>query len=361
MQILFADASTGSRSPALVHQGRIGEIIQAKPEQRRRVLEEAAGISGLHARRHEAELRLRAAEHNLQRLEDVIGQLAGADRRSLKRQARQAIRYRNVSGQVRKAEATLFHLRWVAANTEVAEAEHAKDFERAHGRRAHRRAGGGGDSARRPPRLNCRRCARRKPGPRPACSGSTSRARLWSEEETRAKERIAELDRRIIQLGHDIERERQLAADAEAALARLAAEEEILRAGGARKRRAAKPASTKGPPTPAPRSPRSRTRLPSSPPRSPTSPPVAISCTPPPASYAERMTRLRPRSPRSIPSWTDCRPQRRTAVTISALAAAVDDAQVALREAEAAYQDAEAAHSDARHGAGGRPHASRRR
>src|SRR5579883_3384060 len=56
VQMLFADASTGARSPALVHQGRIGEIIQAKPEQRRRVLEEAAGISGLHARRHEAEL-----------------------------------------------------------------------------------------------------------------------------------------------------------------------------------------------------------------------------------------------------------------------------------------------------------------
>ena len=79
VQILFADASTGSRSPALVHQGRIGEIIQAKPEQRRRVLEEAAGISGLHARRHEAELRLRAAEQNLARLEDVIGQLATPD------------------------------------------------------------------------------------------------------------------------------------------------------------------------------------------------------------------------------------------------------------------------------------------
>src|SRR5207248_952976 len=63
VQILFADASTGSRSPALVHQGRISEIIQAKPEQRRRVVEEAAGISGLYARRHEAELRLRAAEH----------------------------------------------------------------------------------------------------------------------------------------------------------------------------------------------------------------------------------------------------------------------------------------------------------
>src|SRR4029079_1696633 len=107
-----------ARSPALVHQGRIGEIIQAKPEQRRRVLEEAAGISGLHARRHEAELRLRAAEQNLLRLEDVIGQLA-SQMDALKRQARQAVRYRTVSQQVRKAEATLYHLRWVNANTEV--------------------------------------------------------------------------------------------------------------------------------------------------------------------------------------------------------------------------------------------------
>ncbi len=126
VQILFADASTGARSPALVHQGRIGEIIQAKPEQRRRVLEEAAGISGLHARRHEAELRLKAAETNLLRAEDVIAQLA-AQMDGLKKQARQAIRYRTVSSQVRKAEATLYHLRWTAANTEVAEAEHAKD------------------------------------------------------------------------------------------------------------------------------------------------------------------------------------------------------------------------------------------
>src|SRR5215204_6563377 len=107
VHILFADASTGSRSPALVHQGRIGEIIQAKPEQRRRVLEEAAGISGLHARRHEAELRLRAAEQNLLRLEDVIGQLA-SQMDALKRQARQAVRYRTVSAQVRKQEAALF-------------------------------------------------------------------------------------------------------------------------------------------------------------------------------------------------------------------------------------------------------------
>src|SRR5215210_633984 len=124
---LFADASTGSRSPALVHQGRIGEIIQAKPEQRRRVLEEAAGIAGLHARRHEAELRLRAAEGNLQRVEDVIGQLAG-QMDALKRQARQAIRYRTVAAQIRKAEATLAHLRWIGAQREVMEAEQARDL-----------------------------------------------------------------------------------------------------------------------------------------------------------------------------------------------------------------------------------------
>src|SRR6478736_6099372 len=126
VQILFADASTGARSPALVHQGRIGEIIQAKPEQRRRVLEEAAGVAGLHARRHEAELRLKAAETNLLRLEDVIGQLA-AQMDGLKKQAKQAIRYRTVSVQVRKQEATLYHLRWTAAKAEVSEAEHAKD------------------------------------------------------------------------------------------------------------------------------------------------------------------------------------------------------------------------------------------
>ena len=101
VQILLADASTGARSPALVHQGRIGEIIAARPEQRRRVLEEAAGISGLHARRHEAELRLHAAEQNLLRLEDVITQLA-AQIESLRKQAKQAIRYRGIASQVRK-------------------------------------------------------------------------------------------------------------------------------------------------------------------------------------------------------------------------------------------------------------------
>ena len=78
VRILFEDAATGARSPALVRQGQIGELVNAKPEQRRRILEDAAGIAGLHSRRHEAELRLRAAEGNLARLNDILGQPGGA-------------------------------------------------------------------------------------------------------------------------------------------------------------------------------------------------------------------------------------------------------------------------------------------
>lgn len=127
VQLLFADASTGAHSPALVRQGQIGELIAAKPVQRRAILEEAAGISGLHSRRHEAELRLRAAENNLDRVDDIIGQVS-TQLESLKRQARQATRYRGLSGEIRKAEATLFHLRWVNAKfaEKEAQAEHQR-------------------------------------------------------------------------------------------------------------------------------------------------------------------------------------------------------------------------------------------
>jgi chromosome segregation protein len=122
VQLLFADASTGARSPSMVGQGRIGELISAKPQARRALLEEAAGISGLHSRRHEAELRLRAADQNLERLEDVIVQL-DLQIDNLKRQARQARRYRNISGEIRKAEALLLHLKWTAAKSAEADAQ----------------------------------------------------------------------------------------------------------------------------------------------------------------------------------------------------------------------------------------------
>ena len=172
---LFADASTGSRSPALVHQGRIGEIIQAKPEQRRRVLEEAAGISGLHARRHEAELRLKAAETNLLRVEDVIGQLAGQID-ALKRQARQAVRYRNVSAEVRKVEATLYYLRWLGANAEVEDSEQRQGSERSRRRRCDDRAEPRPAKAARLAAEACRRCAKPRRAPPRRCSACSSPA-----------------------------------------------------------------------------------------------------------------------------------------------------------------------------------------
>ena len=228
VHILFADASTGSRSPALVHQGRIGEIIQAKPAQRRMVLEEAAGISGLHARRHEAELRLRAAEHNLQRLEDVIGQLT-AQTDALKRQARQAIRYRTVSAEVRKAEATLYHLRFVAANAEVADAQHVKDLSV---RVVAERTGAQAEAAKRQALATADLPGLREVEAKAAAALHrlvVARETL-EREETRARERMAELDRRLVQFGEDIAREQRLAADAETALTRLQAEEETLTA-----------------------------------------------------------------------------------------------------------------------------------
>jgi chromosome segregation protein len=226
--VLFADASTGSRSPALVHQGRIGEIIQARPEQRRRVLEEAAGISGLHARRHEAELRLKAAEHNLQRVEDVIGQLA-AQINALKTQARQAVRYRNISGQVRRTEALLFHLRWIGAGAEVADAERTKDEAvRVVAARTGEQARASTRQAQVASGLPALREAEAKAAA--ALQRLINAREALEREEARARDRIGELDRRLEQFAADLARERTLAADTEAALDRLAAEEKTLKA-----------------------------------------------------------------------------------------------------------------------------------
>jgi len=227
VQILFADAATGARSPALVHQGKIGEIIQAKPEQRRRVLEDAAGVAGLHARRHEAELRLKAAETNLTRVEDVIGQLAGQVD-GLKKQARQAIRYREVASRVRKAEALLFHLRWLEANSGVAEASTTHDLSvREMAERTREQAEAARIQALRAAELPALREAEAR-----AAAGLqrlTSAREILDREEERAKERVAELDRRLTQFSADIAREQQQASDAEVALQRLDAEDTELK------------------------------------------------------------------------------------------------------------------------------------
>ncbi|MEI9905796.1 MAG: chromosome segregation protein SMC [Asticcacaulis sp.] len=112
VQLLFADASTGANSPALVRQGQISELIAAKPQNRRRVLEEAGGVSGLHTRRHEAELRLSAAEQNLSRLDDIARELDTALSR-LKREARQAEKYKKISAEIRALQKSILHAKWL--------------------------------------------------------------------------------------------------------------------------------------------------------------------------------------------------------------------------------------------------------
>jgi chromosome segregation protein len=111
VQLLFADASTGANSPALVRQGQISELIAAKPQNRRRILEEAGGVAGLHTRRHEAELRLKAAETNLERLDDIGRELETTLTR-LKREARQAEKYKKISAEIRALQAALLFVRW---------------------------------------------------------------------------------------------------------------------------------------------------------------------------------------------------------------------------------------------------------
>ena len=114
VQMLFADASTGAQSPALVRQGQIAELINARPKNRRRILEEAAGISGLYQRRHEAELKLNGAEQNLSRVDDVLDALTG-QLAALDKQARQAARYRVIAADLRRAEGMALYRRWSEA------------------------------------------------------------------------------------------------------------------------------------------------------------------------------------------------------------------------------------------------------
>jgi len=228
VQLLFADQSTGARSPSMVGQGRIGELIQAKPQARRALLEEAAGISGLHTRRHEAEIRLRAAEQNLERLDDVVGELE-SQIENLKRQARQASRFKNLSADIRKAEAMLLHLRWTLAKEQEAEAQTAlstatklvaeraaqqMDAAKAQAVGAHHLPG-----------------LREEETKAAAALQRLTIARTQMEEEAeRIRARQSELEKRVAQFDADIAREQQLLSDNGDILEKLAAEEQSLKA-----------------------------------------------------------------------------------------------------------------------------------
>jgi len=229
VQLLFADSSTGANSPALVRQGQISELIASKPQNRRRILEEAAGISGLHTRRHEAELRLRAAETNLSRLDDVIGEIEGV-LHTLKRQGRQARRYKRLAGEIFEYKTLLWLKRWNAALATLQTAD--EDNRAAQSRVA--------DAAKRASELT-RTAAELsgllEPKREEMMIAAAVLARLNAAKETlerderAARSEIESLEATLEQILADLERETSMvtdAAEAEAFLAREFAELEVV-------------------------------------------------------------------------------------------------------------------------------------
>ena len=228
VQLLFADLATGAHSTAMVSQGRIGALIGAKPTERRMLLEEAAGITGLHSRRHEAELRLRGAETNLERLDDVIGALEG-QYQGLQRQARQATRYRKMSEELRQLEAVLLHARWTGATKARDEArERLHQSEQAV---TERTAAAGAAATRQGEAAAAMPDLRDTEAKAAAELQRLVMARRELEsEESRVRDGIAENERQLTLIAADIERERTLAADAERAIEALEAEKTAIAA-----------------------------------------------------------------------------------------------------------------------------------
>ena len=222
VQLLFADASTGARSPALVRQGQIGEIINAKPQARRLILEEAAGITGLHTRRHEAELKLKGAEQNLTRLDDVTAQLE-TQLNSLKRQARQAIKYKQISAEIRKLEAAGLYVAWKDAAEAMTRDTAALDEITRN--LAERTRAASQQLRHRDELSEALPGLREQETIRAAVLQRISQERnALDEEERRAEARAKELEQRITQIDGDLAREKEQLGDTEAVIARLSEE-----------------------------------------------------------------------------------------------------------------------------------------
>ena len=226
--LLFADAATGAHSPALVSQGKIGAVVSAKPAERRQMLEEAAGIAGLHVRRKDAEQKLRATETNLSRLDDLLADMDGRIR-ALKRQANQARRYRKLSDEIELGEARLVFARWrdAAAAAEAAKAE-AEQAEAQVSEAAERQRAAAVHQAEAARRLAEQRSAAEEA--RAAAASLGHELAALKNERSALERRIGELASQQENLSRDRGREDALASDAAAALERLETEEQEIAA-----------------------------------------------------------------------------------------------------------------------------------
>ncbi|MGR3614902.1 MAG: chromosome segregation SMC family protein [Paracoccaceae bacterium] len=226
VQMLFADASSGAHSQALVRQGQISELINAKPKNRRRILEEAAGISGLYQRRHEAELKLKGTEQNLLRVDDVVEQLA-AQLQQLARQSRQAARYREIGELLRRAEGILLYRRWREADDARAAAEDKLRLRTTETSQAE-------SEARRTAEARLKAEETLPPLREEEAIAAAVLQRLQvqrdtlTDQENQARSTIETLAKRIQQLGNDIERETGLNKDAGETIERLEWEQREL-------------------------------------------------------------------------------------------------------------------------------------
>ena len=223
VQLLFADVATGARSTAIVSQGRIGAIINSKPAARRNLLEEAAGITGLHSRRHEAELRLSAAETNLNRLNDVIVALE-AQLEGLKKQARQAVRYRTISESIRAADALVLLIKRAEADAHLAAAREALAESE---NRVAVRTGEAANAATQQAEAASAMPALRKTEAEEAARLQhlvIARDKLDEELERIARAREA-VEMRLAQIRDDLSREAARLSDSDAAIARITTEQ----------------------------------------------------------------------------------------------------------------------------------------
>ncbi|MBX7533370.1 chromosome segregation protein SMC [Qipengyuania sp. 1XM1-15A] len=217
--LTFADAATGAHSPALVSQGKIAQVIAAKPVERRMMLEEAAGIAGLHVRRRDAESKLRSTEKNLERLEDLM---AGLDSQiaSLRRQAKQAERYRKLSDEIKTAEARLIFARWrdaAAAAEEAKKAAADADARVAEAQKAANEA----QKAQREAAEKLSEAREEQADRRDDASAHGHRMAALTSQLEAAEQRLADLERQKVRLEEDRGDADRMTKDAAEALARL--------------------------------------------------------------------------------------------------------------------------------------------
>ena len=219
LQLLFADSATGARSSALVNQGQTNDIINSKPSARKGILEEAAGVGGLHRRRHEAELKLSGTEQNLARASDVLEHLR-VQIASLNRQARQARRYRKLGEQLRSAEAKLLYLIWRKADSEAAEADKHKTSRTAETARLQ-------TAAVRAARMKEEKEERLDPLRRKSADSDAALQRMRAEaelnqsQELNARQALETLQQQIAEVSEGIRREQELHTDASGHIERL--------------------------------------------------------------------------------------------------------------------------------------------